>query len=82
LAEKAKEAIEKEEVKFHLPRWKKEISRWLNEIHDWPISRQIVFGIKMPIWYSTEKNPDLFVTFIDSEGVSHDGKIKEFIKKI
>ena len=81
LAEKAKEAIEKEEVKFHLPRWKKEISRWLNEIHDWPISRQIVFGIKMPIWYSTEKNPDLFVTFIDSEGVSHDGKIKELLKK-
>jgi len=36
----------------------------------------------MPIWYSTEKNPDLFVTFIDSEGVSHDGKIKELLKKI
>jgi len=81
LAEKAKEAIENEEVKFYLPRWKKEILRWLNEIRNWPISRQIIFGIKMPIWYSVEKNPNMFVTFLDKNGVSHDGKIKELLNE-
>jgi len=81
LAEKAKKAIENEEVKFYLPRWKKESLRWLNEIRDWPISRQIIFGIKIPTWYSVEENPDMFVTFLDKKSVSHDGKIKELLSE-
>ncbi|MBD3365870.1 valine--tRNA ligase [candidate division WWE3 bacterium] len=80
LAEEAKKVIKKEEVKFNRPLWKKEILRWLNEIYDWPISRQIVFGIKIPVWYDIEKNPDLHVTFIDQKGVSHDGKIENLLK--
>jgi len=80
LAKEAIKSVEKGDVKFYLPRWKKEMLRWLKGIHDWPISRQIVFGIKIPVWYSVEENPDLRVTFLDDKGVSHDGQINELLK--
>jgi len=81
LAKETIKAIETEKVKFYKPLWKKEILRWLNEIRDWPISRQIIFGIKMPIWYSVKENPEMFVTFLDKKGISHDGKIKELLSE-
>jgi valyl-tRNA synthetase len=81
LAKEATKAVEKGKVKFYLPRWKKELLRWLKEIHDWPISRQIVFGIKIPVWYSVEENPELRVAFLDENGNSHDGKITDLLKE-
>lgn len=75
LSNMATKSIEAGEVKFYSPRWKKEILRWLKDIHDWPISRQIVFGIRIPVWYSAKENPDLRITFLDKNGISHDGKI-------
>lgn len=79
LAKKAIAAIEHDDVKFYLPKWKKEVLRWLNNIRDWPISRQIVFSIQMPIWYPIELNPELFIVFIDGSGVSHEGKIQDLL---
>jgi valyl-tRNA synthetase len=35
---------------------------WLAIMHDWPISRQIVWGIRIPVWYDTRANQDLEVT--------------------
>ncbi len=80
LADEAKKAIREERVKFVLPRWKKEILRWLENIHDWPISRQIVFGIKIPVWYNVEQNPDIHVSFIDKAGKIHDGTIEKLLQ--
>ncbi len=77
LAKPAIDAIQKEDIKFYKPMWKKEILRWLNQIYDWPISRQIVFGIKIPVWYSIDDNPNLFIVFLDEKGNSHDGKIAD-----
>jgi len=81
LARLGVKAIEKGEVKYNLPVWKKESIRWLNNIYDWPVSRQVVFGIRIPVWYSVEKNPDLFVVFIDKKGNSHEGNIDDLIGK-
>jgi len=80
LFDKVINAVEKEEVKFYKPVWKKEILRWLNEKRPWPISRQIAFGIPIPAWYSIKDNPEIFVTFVvGSETVS--GYVKNVIKK-
>jgi valyl-tRNA synthetase len=81
LSERAIEAIEKDEVKFNLPTWKNQILDWLKNIRDWPISRQTVFGIRIPIWYSVEKGNDLFVVFLDKDGNSHEGKLEELAAK-
>jgi valyl-tRNA synthetase len=80
LSKAAIQVIEKGEVKFNLPTWKKEILRWLSEIRDWPISRQTVFGIRIPAWYDIHSN-DLFVVFIDSKNISHEGSVRELLRE-
>lgn len=77
--EAAVAAIRKEEVKFNHPRWKEEMLRWLENIHDWPISRQTVFGIKIPIWYKVDGDADLFVVFLDEKGDPHEGDLRKFL---
>ena len=80
LATKARKAIKDERVKFNKKMWKRDILKWLEDIRDWPISRQIVFGIRIPAWYSTEENPDLHVSFLDNKGEKIEGEIGELQK--
>ncbi len=80
LAKEAIDVLNKDKISFYKPIWKNEMLRWLENIHDWPISRQIVFGIRIPVWYDAEKNPDMFVTFLDKNGKSVEGKVGKLIE--
>lgn len=80
LADLAIEAIENEEVKFNLPEWKRDILHWIKDKKPWPISRQTIFGIRIPVWYPIDKNPDMVVTFRDLSGNSVSGKISDLLK--
>lgn len=51
LAEKAIEAVKKGEVKFVSEKYEKIFQHWMTNIRDWNISRQIVWGIRIPVWY-------------------------------
>lgn len=53
LAELAIKAIQKGEIKFIPEYGKKRIINWLKEIQDWNITRQIIWGIPLPV-YSCE----------------------------
>lgn len=55
LAEPAIKAIESGEIEFIPEHYKKISLHWLNNIIDWNISRQIVWGIPMPVWYHEPK---------------------------
>jgi len=51
LAKDALAAVTKGEVKFITKRFEKIFIHWLKNIRDWNISRQIVWGIRIPAWY-------------------------------
>ncbi len=51
LAQKAILAAEQDKIKFIPPRFKKIYLNWLKNIKDWNISRQIVWGIRIPAWF-------------------------------
>ncbi len=70
--------VEADTVKFYPKKFKRHMLSWLDIMHDWPISRQIVWGIQIPVWYSTTENPNLQVSFIDKEGNKKFGSIKDF----
>jgi valyl-tRNA synthetase len=50
LAEPALEAVRKGEVRLHPERWVKVYENWLENIHDWCISRQLWWGHRIPVW--------------------------------
>lgn len=50
LAEAALNSIKKGEVKFTAKKFEKIASHWLKNLRDWNISRQIVWGIRIPAW--------------------------------
>ncbi len=50
LAEEAKKLITKEEIKIYPKKFKKILLWWLDHFHDWNISRQVVWGIKIPAY--------------------------------
>jgi len=54
LAEKALEAVQKGEIRIHPAHWSKVYTNWMEEIHDWCISRQIWWGHRIPVWYDKD----------------------------
>jgi valyl-tRNA synthetase len=53
LAEPALAAYHAGEVRFVPERWGGVYERWLTEIRDWNISRQLWWGHRIPAWYCT-----------------------------
>jgi len=59
LAKDALEAVKKGKVKFVSKRFEKIFNHWVKNLRDWNISRQIVWGIRIPAWYNEPKTWDL-----------------------
>ena len=55
LAEKAMKNQETEDaVEFYPPRFNQTFLRWMENVHDWVISRQLWWGHQIPAWYHKE----------------------------
>ena len=48
------EKVREGELRFHPSRWEQVYARWLIEIRDWTISRQIWWGHRIPAWHHRE----------------------------
>jgi valyl-tRNA synthetase len=51
MAQKALDAWKRGEINFYPKRWENTYSHWLENIHDWCISRQLWWGHRIPVWY-------------------------------
>jgi len=54
LAERAIEAVKKGEIKIFPKNFETWYFQWLENLNDWNISRQIVWGIRIPAWQCEE----------------------------
>jgi valyl-tRNA synthetase len=54
MADKALQAWKDEKIVFYPKRWENTYSHWLENIHDWCISRQLWWGHRIPVWECQE----------------------------
>lgn len=80
-------AVTSGKVKIY-PKWReKNYTKWMEEMHDWPISRQVVWGIRIPVWYRVDTqtrenaNTKIQVTFLNKGGEVVSGQVGELLGK-
>jgi valyl-tRNA synthetase len=71
LAKKALKALDNKETIIHGAGMEKVLRHWLMNIKDWNISRQIVWGIRMPVWYLKGKDKKDYVVSKESPGKNY-----------
>lgn len=80
LAEASLKALDDGEVKILGTGREKILRDWLANLYDWNISRQIVWGIRIPVWYDVDQNPSIEVGFLDNNKKFIKGRISELLK--
>lgn len=56
LRDMAVESVKSGETTFVTERFKNQFFSWMEQLRDWPLSRQIAWGIQLPVWYDAEGN--------------------------
>lgn len=61
MGSKALNAVKNGDIKIVPQRFDKIWYNWLEEIHDWCVSRQLWWGHRIPVWYIGESGEDTYV---------------------
>lgn len=80
LVEGALRALDSGETKILGAGQDKILRHWLTNIRDWNISRQIVWGIRIPVWYNARGHEhQILVSFLDHEKKQKHGPLSQWI---
>ena len=64
LADPALKSVMEDEVKLIPPKFKNTYRHWMENVHDWCISRQLWWGHQIPAWYFGQGMEDFVVFFL------------------
>ncbi|MCX6783064.1 MAG: valine--tRNA ligase [Candidatus Levybacteria bacterium] len=79
LKKPAFDVVKKGLVKIY-PKWREiTYTRWIDEMHDWPISRQNVWGIQIPVWYEVVDPNKFYIWFIDKNNEYRHGNLGKLL---
>lgn len=82
LSKLAIQAVKKGKTKIApLKRFEKEYFDWLKNILDWNISRQIVWGPRIPVWYEYTGAANIWAAWLDKEKKLQQGSVLQFVEK-
>jgi len=70
LAEPALKAVMENEVELIPEKFKNTYRYWMENVHDWSISRQLWWGHQIPAWYYGEGEQDFVVAETEDEAVN------------
>jgi valyl-tRNA synthetase len=80
LTEKVLQALKQKKTKVHGAGRDKILVNWLTNLRDWNISRQIVWGIRLPIWYEATQNQQINITFLNSKQEKVRGELGQLLQ--
>jgi valyl-tRNA synthetase len=75
LADKAKQAVREKHIRFTPEMYEKTYFEWMENIHDWCISRQLWWGHRIPAWHCADCRK-ITVARIDPTACAHCGSKK------
>lgn len=69
LAKPALENVMNNEIRFHPDKFRNSYRHWMENIHDWCISRQLWWGHRIPAWYYGEGEEEYVIAKTEEEAL-------------